>query len=49
VERDGVHEEIRLGSSEGNRQQIRPGSTRVASGIEARALLREYLREKGRL
>ena len=47
VERDGVHEEIRLGSSEGVREQVRPGSTRVASGIEARARLREYLKEKG--
>jgi len=47
VERDGVHEEIRLGSSEGIRQQIPSGSIRRASGIEARARLREYLKEKG--
>jgi len=47
VERNGVHEEIRLGSSEGIRQQIPSGSIRRASGIEARARLREYLKEKG--
>jgi len=49
VERNGIHEEIRLGSSEGNRQQVRSGSTRVASGVEVRKRLREDLRAKGRL
>lgn len=49
VERNGVREEIRLGWSEGVGQQVRPGSTRVASGKEMRALLREDLRAKGRL
>jgi hypothetical protein len=47
VERNGVHEEIRVGSSEGNRQQVRSGSNPAGSGFETRARLREYLKEKG--
>jgi hypothetical protein len=47
VERNGVHEEIRLGYSEGARQQFRPGSNPAGSGFETRARLREYLKEKG--
>ena len=49
VEREGIHQEIRLGSNEGTRQQVRPGSTGVASGKEVRARLREDLRARGRL
>ena len=49
VERNGVHEEIRLGWSEGTRQQFRLGSNPAGSGREARARLREDLRARGRL
>jgi Type II secretion system protein C len=49
VERNGIHEEIRLGWSEGSRQQVRPGSNPAGSGREARARLREDLRARGRL
>ena len=49
VERNGVREEIRLGWSEGTRQQVRLGSNPAGSGREARARLREYLRARGRL
>ena len=49
VERNGVHEEIRLGYSEGARQQFRPGSNPAGSGIETRARLIEDLRARGRL
>jgi len=49
VERNGVREEIRLGSSAGVRQQVRSGSTRVESGVEIRRRLREDLRARGRL
>ena len=47
VERNGVHEEIRLGWSQGARQQFRPGSNPAGSGVEARARLREHLKAKG--
>ena len=47
VERNGVHEEIRLGWSQGARQQVRPGSNPAGSGVEARARLREHLKAKG--
>ena len=49
VERNGVHEEIRLGSSEGTRQQVHSSSKRVASGVEVRRRLLEDLRARGRL
>jgi hypothetical protein len=49
VERNGVHEEIRLGSSQGVGQQVRSGSNPAGSGREARARLREDLRARGRL
>jgi len=49
VERNGVREEIRIGWSEGTRQQVRLGSNPAGSGREARARLREYLRARGRL
>ena len=49
VERNGVREEIRLGWSEGTRQQVRLGSNPAGSGREARARLREDLRARGRL
>lgn len=49
VESNGIQQEIRLGWSEGVGQQVRPGSTRAASGKEMRALLREDLRARGRL
>ena len=49
VERNGVHEEIRIGSSQGARQQLRPGSNPAGSGIEKRARLIEDLRARGRL
>ena len=47
VERNGVHEEIRLGYSGGAMQQFRPGSNPAGSGAEVRARLREYLKAKG--
>jgi Type II secretion system protein C len=47
IERNGVHEEIRLGYSQGARQQFRPGSNPAGSGVEKRALQREYLKAKG--
>ena len=47
VERNGVHEEIRLGYSGGARQQFRPGSNPAGSGAEVRVRLREYLKAKG--
>jgi hypothetical protein len=47
VERNGVHEEMRLGHSEGARQQFRPGSNPAGSGVEVRERLREYLKAKG--
>jgi hypothetical protein len=49
VERNGVHEEIRLGYSEGSRRQFRVGSNPAGSGVEVRARLREDLRTRGRL
>ena len=49
VERNGVHEEIRLGWSEGARQQVRLGSNPAGSGREVRARLIEDLRARGRL
>ena len=49
VERNGVQQEIRLGSSEGVGQQVRRGSNPAGSGFEARARLREDLRARGRL
>ena len=49
VERNGVHEEIRLGWSDGIQQQIRPGSNPAGSGVQARERLREYLKGKGYL
>ena len=49
VERNGVHEEIRLGWSEGTRQQVGLGSNPAGSGREVRARLREDLRARGRL
>jgi hypothetical protein len=49
VERNGVSEEIRIGSSQGVGQQVRSGSNPAGSGREARARLREYLRARGRL
>ena len=47
IERNGVHEQIRLGYSAGARQQFRPGSNPAGSGVEARARLREHLKSKG--
>ena len=47
VERNGVREEIRLGFSQGARQQFRPGSNPAGSGVEKRALQREHLKAKG--
>jgi len=47
VERNGVHEEIRLGHSGGARQQFRPGSNPAGSGVEKRARLIEHLKAKG--
>jgi len=49
VERNGVHEEIRIGSSQGVGQQVRRGSNPAGSGVEVRARLREDLRARGRL
>jgi len=49
VESNGAREEIRLGYSEGARQQFRPGSNPAGSGVEVRARLREDLRARGRL
>jgi hypothetical protein len=49
VESNGIQQEIRLGWSEGVGQQVRSGLTRVASGKEVRARLREDLRARGRL
>ena len=48
VERNGVHDKLRLGWSEGNRQQDRPGSIRGSSVLDGRWRLREYLKEQGR-
>ena len=47
VERNGVHEEIRLGYSGGARQQFRPGSNPAGSGTEVRARLIQHLKAKG--
>ena len=47
VERNGVHEEIRLGYSQGARQQVRRGSNPAGSGAEVRARLIEHLKSKG--
>ena len=47
VERNGVQQEIRLGWSEGIRQQFRPGSNPAGSGAEKRARLIEHLKSKG--
>jgi hypothetical protein len=47
VERNGVHQEIRLGGIEGARQQVRPGSNPAGSGFEARGRLIEHLKAKG--
>jgi len=49
VERNGVHEEIRIGSNQGVGQQVLSGSNPAGSGSEARARLREDLRARGRL
>jgi flagellar basal body-associated protein FliL len=49
VERNGVREEMRIGSSQGAGQQVRFGSNPAGSGREARARLRDHLRATGRL
>jgi hypothetical protein len=49
VERNGVHEEIRIGSNQGVGQQVLSGSNPAGSGSEARARLREDLKARGRL
>jgi hypothetical protein len=49
VERNGVQEEIRLGWSEGARQQVRSGSIRGASTLNPRERLMEYWKERNRL
>jgi hypothetical protein len=48
VERNGIQQEIRLGSSEGVRQQAQPGSTPRDPFLDGRWRLREYLKEQDR-